>query len=184
VVLQRCRADGAGRKQDEGGRGAPTNGTDWSRRLVAAKLCEDRNLMKADGNSLPEFILGWTIGANKSSTTDGHGWTRIFQARRAGIFVDCGRKTNQAPFRSDIGGRPQGPEYAAPMGLGVCFGWDSTKMPRRRHYGRAGSPLPAARTQQKRRARSEAPYHPHSEFRRGNGSRRLGARSLAKTEIR
>jgi hypothetical protein len=33
-----------------------------SRRLVAAKLCEDGNQMKADGNSFPEFILGWTIG--------------------------------------------------------------------------------------------------------------------------
>ena len=32
----------------EGGWGAPANGTDWSRRLVTVKLCEDGNLMKAD----------------------------------------------------------------------------------------------------------------------------------------
>jgi hypothetical protein len=51
AILQRCRADGAGRK------------TDLSRRLVAVKRSEDGNLMKADGNSFPEFILGWTIGA-------------------------------------------------------------------------------------------------------------------------
>jgi hypothetical protein len=45
-------------------------------------------------------------------TTDGHRWTRIFQARRAGIFEDCDFKTNQAPFRSDISGicRPDGAE--------------------------------------------------------------------------
>jgi hypothetical protein len=34
-----------------------------SRRLVTAELCEDGNQMKADGNSFPEFILGWTLGA-------------------------------------------------------------------------------------------------------------------------
>ena len=28
------------------------------------KLGEDGNQMQADGNSFPEFILGWTIGAN------------------------------------------------------------------------------------------------------------------------
>jgi len=26
------------------------------------KLGEDRNQLKADGNTFPEFILGWTIG--------------------------------------------------------------------------------------------------------------------------
>jgi hypothetical protein len=60
-----------------------------------------------------------------------HGWTRIFQARRAGIFVDYGHKTNQAPFRSGIIGicRPDGAEIlfglwfykdAAPTALGTC----------------------------------------------------------------
>lgn len=49
---------------------------------------------------------------------------------RAGIVVDWQSKTNQAPFRSDIGGRPQEPEYAAPMGLKFCWGYGSTKMPR------------------------------------------------------
>ena len=46
------------------GRGADDAGADWSRRLVTAMLGEDGNLMKADGNSFPEFILGWTIGKN------------------------------------------------------------------------------------------------------------------------
>jgi hypothetical protein len=55
---------------------------------------------------------------------------RLFQARRAGIFVDYGYKTNQAPFRSDIIGicRPDGAEIlfglwfyidTAPMALGT-----------------------------------------------------------------
>jgi hypothetical protein len=36
-------------------RGAPARRT---------KLGDDGNQMPADGNSFPEFILGWTIGAN------------------------------------------------------------------------------------------------------------------------
>jgi hypothetical protein len=39
--------------QETGGRGAVTIGTDLSR----------RNLMKEHGNSFPEIILVWTIGA-------------------------------------------------------------------------------------------------------------------------
>jgi hypothetical protein len=36
-----------------------------SRRLVTAKQRDDGNLMQADGNSFPEFILGWMIGATE-----------------------------------------------------------------------------------------------------------------------
>jgi hypothetical protein len=80
---------------------------------------------------------------------------RFFQARRAGIFVDCDHKMNQAPSGATSS------EYAAPTGLCSSpigwermpkagegfsfFGFGSTNMPRRRRSGRAGSPLPAER---------------------------------------
>ena len=67
---------------------------------------------------------------------DGHRWTRIFQARRAGIFVVYGFKTNQAPSRSDIIG------ICRPTGLDMVLDFGSTNMPRRRRSGRAGAAAP------------------------------------------
>jgi hypothetical protein len=69
-------------------------------------------------------------------------------------------------------------EYAAPTGLKFCLGCSSIKMPRLRRCGmRRHVAALKART-------CPRTPKPHSEFRRGNGSRRLGARSLAMTEIR
>jgi hypothetical protein len=69
----------------------------------------------------------WRLNFQPRMGTDERGF---FQARRAGIFVDCGQKMNQAPFRSDIIGicRPDGAEI-------FVWGCGSTMMPRRRRWG-------------------------------------------------
>jgi hypothetical protein len=68
-------------------------------------------------------------------TTDGHGWTRILQARRAGIFVDAHRKNSKASFRSGIIG------ICRPDGADIFLGCASTKMARRRCWGGVVSAL-------------------------------------------
>jgi hypothetical protein len=49
-----------GEGRDEGGRETNSGLVAPARRT---KLGEDGNLMQADGNSFPVFILGWTMGA-------------------------------------------------------------------------------------------------------------------------
>jgi hypothetical protein len=73
------------------------NGGSGHRGVSSHKFGENGNQMPAGVKSFPVFILGCTMGVIESPNLNGHGLTRIFQARRADIFVDHGHKTNQAP---------------------------------------------------------------------------------------
>ena len=81
------------------------------------------------------------------------GSSPVLSSVRSVMFIDPTRKLFESSVGSDIGDRPQGPEYAAPTGLKFCLGCDSTNMPRLSALGiGSGARLwPAQRDQSQQR---------------------------------